>query len=156
MLKHATDILPAPPTNIQSDRNAPPTTALSSHVDAHGVLLGLDLEGVMEVEDAFALPGGDLSFAPSSYSAKLIEHLRGVASPDSPVGVYLSTHNGGFVTRTTIDLLIAVEKISGRGKAVLVVHDASRANGGELAVKGWRLSDGAREAAKRAKWDSQA
>ena len=57
-MKHSTDILPPPPqTTFQQDRNAPPTTKLSSHTDAVGVILGLDLEGVLEVEDCFALPG---------------------------------------------------------------------------------------------------
>lgn len=161
IVKHSTDILPPPPTNIQSDRNAPPPTALSAQVDAHGLLLGLDLEGVLEVEDAFPLPGGETPAGSgggsgSGYSGKLIEHLRGVGAPDGPVGVYLSTANGGFVTRTTIDLLGAVEKMSKRGKAVLVIHDKSRSNGGELSVRGYRLSEGAREAARTNKWDSLA
>lgn len=45
----------------QQDRNVPPHTALSSHPDAVGVLLGLDLDGAMEVEDSFALPGGEVN-----------------------------------------------------------------------------------------------
>lgn len=64
MMKHSTDILPAPPqASYQQDRNAPPQTALSSHADCHGVLLGLDLDGVMEVEDSFALPASETSFS---------------------------------------------------------------------------------------------
>ena len=60
ILKHSTDPLPpAPQTNVQQDRNPPPQTALSSRPDAIGVLLGMDLDGVMEVEDCFALPGGE-------------------------------------------------------------------------------------------------
>ncbi|EIW69263.1 translation initiation factor 3 subunit H [Tremella mesenterica] len=164
IIKHSTDSLPPPPQNLQQDRNPPPTTALSAHVDAQGVLLGLDLEGVMEVEDCFALPGGDTNFTSSSYSARLIDYLRassssdqlrGASLPDSPVGIYLSTHNGGFVTRSTIELLLAVERVSGRGKAVLVIHDASRANGRDLNLKAWRLSDGAKAAAQKGKWDGQ-
>lgn len=62
MMKHSTDSLPAPPASVlQQDRNPPPSTELSSHVDALGVLLGLDLDGVMEVEDCYALPGGETS-----------------------------------------------------------------------------------------------
>lgn len=61
-MKHSTDSLPAPPASVlQQDRNPPPPTELSSHVDALGVLLGLDLDGVMEVEDCYALPGGETS-----------------------------------------------------------------------------------------------
>lgn len=63
IMKHSTDSLPAPPPNtFQQDRNLPPTTNLSSHPDALGVLLGLDLDGVMEVEDSFTLPAGESSF----------------------------------------------------------------------------------------------
>jgi len=64
IMKHSTDILPSPPqASYQQDRNAPPQTSLSSHADATGVLLGLDLDGVMEVEDCFALPQGETSVA---------------------------------------------------------------------------------------------
>jgi translation initiation factor 3 subunit H len=56
MMKHSTDTLPSPPQAAYTDRAAPPTTNLSSHVDALGVLVGLDLDGVLEVEDSFALP----------------------------------------------------------------------------------------------------
>lgn len=192
MMKHSTDSLPAPPASVlQQDRNPPPSTELSSHVDALGVLLGLDLDGVMEVEDCYALPGGETSlgrefffffnttqriferickigkksgadcispFFPvlaNSYSAKLLSRLGTVSTPDSPVGIYLSTHNGGFATRVSIELLSAVEKAAGRGKAILVVHDASRSNGGDVSVKAYRLADGAREAAKLGRWDGQ-
>lgn len=180
-MKHSTDSLPAPPASVlQQDRNPPPPTELSSHVDALGVLLGLDLDGVMEVEDCYALPGGETSLgreffffflmktslwkgaltvsfvAPAnSYSARLLSRLGTVSTPDSPVGIYLSTHNGGFATRVSIELLSAVEKAAGRGKAILVIHDASRSNGGDLSVKAYRLADGAREAAKLGRWDGQ-
>jgi len=56
MMKHSTDILPAPPAPSYTDRAAPPTTALSAHVDAMGILVGLDLDGVLEIEDSFPLP----------------------------------------------------------------------------------------------------
>lgn len=182
MMKHSTDSLPAPPASVlQQDRNPPPPTELSSHVDALGVLLGLDLDGVMEVEDCYALPGGETSLGrefsyhtansgkggadcclsssvcrlANSYSARLLSRLGTVSTPDSPVGIYLSTHNGGFATRVSIELLSAVEKAAGRGKAILVIHDASRSNGGDLSVKAYRLSEGAREAAKLGRWDGQ-
>lgn len=91
----------------------------------------------------------------SSYSTSLLNHLREVQTPDSPIGIYLSTHNGGFVTRGAVDLMVAVEKAAGRGKAILLIHDASKAAAsGDIAVKAYRLSDGAREAAKQGKWDA--
>lgn len=61
MLKHSTDTLPSPPAPSYNDRAAPPSTHLTSHVDAYGVLLGLDLDGVLEVEDSFALPTTETS-----------------------------------------------------------------------------------------------
>ena len=56
IMKHSTDTLPAPPAPQYTDRAAPPTTALSAHVDSLGVLVGLDLDGVLEIEDSFPLP----------------------------------------------------------------------------------------------------
>ena len=131
-------------------------TELSSKTDALGIILGLDLDGVLEIEDSFALPGGETTLSQSSYSSRLLQHLRDLETPDSPVGVYLSTSNGGFVTRTALDLLKAVEGMTKRGKGVLIVHDASRGNGGDLGIKAYRLTDGAREAAKQGKWDTLA
>ncbi|RSH87158.1 hypothetical protein EHS25_003649 [Saitozyma podzolica] len=157
IMKHSTDQLPPPPAaTYQQDRNAPPPTNLSSHPDAVGVLLGLDLDGVMEVEDSFALPSGETSLGANSYSSNLLSHLRDVSTPDSPIGIYLSTHNGGFITRAAVDLLVAIERAAGRGKAILVIHDASRASGGDLSVKAYRLSEGARASAKSKKWDTAA
>lgn len=129
---------------------------MSSKTDALGIILGLDLDGVLEIEDSFALPGGETTLSQSSYSSRLLQHLRDLETPDSPVGVYLSTSNGGFVTRTALDLLKAVEGMTKRGKGVLIVHDASRGNGGDLGIKAYRLTDGAREAAKQGKWDTLA
>ena len=90
----------------------------------------------------------------ATYSSRILNHLREVSTPDSPVGVYLSTHNGGFVTRAAIDMIITVEKAVGRGKAILLIHDQSRASGGDLSIKAYRLSDGARDAARKGKWDT--
>lgn len=122
-----------------------------------GIILGLDLDGTLEVEDCFALPPGETNLGPNGYSAKLLQHLREVSTPDSPVGIYLSTHNGGYVTRAAIDALRAVESVTKRGKGVVVVHDLSAGvNAGDVAVKAYRLTDGAREAAKGGRWDTVA
>lgn len=170
MMKHSTDTLPQPQASSYSDRAAPPTTNLSSHVDSLGVLLGLDLDGVLEIEDSFALPvnesavggtsnarrkpGDQSDETEKSYSSNLMRHLREVQTPDSPVGIYLSTNNGGSITKTAIDLLLSVEKLSNRGRGIVIIHDRARASNGDLGVKAWRLSDGARDAAKKNKWDS--
>ncbi|OWZ64355.1 hypothetical protein AYX14_06509 [Cryptococcus neoformans] len=153
MMKHSTDSLPAPPASVlQQDRNPPPPTELSSHVDALGVLLGLDSPPEKQEKERGEMGGWG---GANSYSARLLSRLGTVSTPDSPVGIYLSTHNGGFATRVSIELLSAVEKAAGRGKAILVIHDASRSNGGDLSVKAYRLADGAREAAKLGRWDGQ-
>jgi translation initiation factor 3 subunit H len=47
-----------------------------------------------------------------------------------------------------------VEKLSGRGRGVIIIHDRARASNGDLGVKAWRLSDGARDAAQKNKWDT--
>jgi translation initiation factor 3 subunit H len=73
MLKHSTDTLPSPPQASYTDRAAPPTTNLSSHVDSLGVLLGLDLDGVLEVEDSFALPVNETAVGGRFYAQRLTE-----------------------------------------------------------------------------------
>jgi translation initiation factor 3 subunit H len=89
--------------------------------------------------------------AANSYSRQILD-LRPNTAPDSPVGVYLSTHSGGYVTKAVIEMLTNIEKSVGRGRAILVIHDAARSVAGELSVKGYRLSDGGREAAKKGQW----
>jgi translation initiation factor 3 subunit H len=50
--------------------------------------------------------------------------------------------------------MASVEKLTSRGKAVLVVHDKSKGVAGDLSLKGWRLSEGVREAVRGGKWDT--
>jgi len=84
----------------------------------------------------------------------VLSHLAGVQTPDSPVGIYLSTHNGGFLTRATIDLALAVNKHMGRGRAIVLIHDLARGMGGDFGVKAYRLAEGTVETGKSGKWDA--
>src|SRR5689334_16741500 len=96
-MKHSTDQLPPPPAaTYQQDRNAPPPTNLSSHPDAVGVLLGLDLDGVMEVEDSFALPSGETSLG-GEWGGMLQIYLFSTGWEWSGVGVGAGELGGGAV-----------------------------------------------------------
>lgn len=100
------------------------------------------------------LPKHTLTPPAKSYSSSLFPFLRDVQTPDSPIGIYLSTRNGGFLNRATLELVLAVEAAVGRGKAVLLIHDATKAlEASDVSVKAYVLSEAARGVARDGKWD---
>ncbi|KAI9445202.1 hypothetical protein H4582DRAFT_2182400 [Lactarius indigo] len=116
-----------------------------SHSSVHGLLLGLDLDGTLEVTNSFPLPhnSGDddekSSKTTSRYQTAMLRSLKEVRADDSVVGFYQSTTMGAFYSQTIIDTqAIHQEKL--RQGGVVVVHDLSRANRGNASFRAFRLS----------------
>ena len=56
-----------------------------------------------------------------------------------------------------LELVLAVEAAAGRGKAVLLIHDATKAlEANDLSVKAYVLSEAARGVSQGGKWDGAA
>jgi translation initiation factor 3 subunit H len=175
ILKHSTD--PAQPQpSASSSANYQGRDRENHHAnDAIGLLLGIDLSGTMEVSDCFQIPPVDASgrgdkLDANSYSTHLLHNLsQSGISQDNLVGVYISTHTsafslsgnggvggtGGFLTRGVVDLMQAVERTQGgRGRAVLVVHDAARSVGGDISIKAYKFSEGFNAALAKQRFDT--
>jgi len=128
--------------------------ASESHSSVHGVLLGLDLDGVSEVTNSFPLPhsSGDddekSSKTTSRYQTAMLRALKEVRADDSIVGFYQSTTMGAFFSQTLVDTqAIHQEKL--RHGGFLVVHDVSQTNRGNASFRAFRLSKGFLEAYRK-------
>ncbi|KAG8863868.1 hypothetical protein FRB97_005196, partial [Tulasnella sp. 331] len=115
-----------------------------------GVLVGLDLEGVLEVADSFALPGrasassnrdnasGTVEEDPikgnAQYQRKMLAALKDVKGAHSVVGYYHTVFLGQFYKQSVVESLVSgVDKT--RHGGVAVVHGK-----GVAAFKAFKLS----------------
>ncbi|KAI0307800.1 hypothetical protein B0F90DRAFT_1807189 [Multifurca ochricompacta] len=122
-----------------------------SHLSVHGLLLGLDLDGTLEVTNSFPLlhNSGD-DDDKSSKTISMSDFRRNtretsahlpwqVRADDSVVGFYQSTTMGAFFSQTLVDTqAIHQEKL--RHGGVVVVHDVSQANRGNASFRAFKLS----------------
>ncbi|KAG6902916.1 hypothetical protein C0995_010086 [Termitomyces sp. Mi166 len=83
-------------------------TIESPSTTAHGLLLGLDLDGTLEISNSFPLPHGSEEDDRSSksvarYQASMLRSLKEVQSDDGVVGFYQATTLGAFFNQTLVD-----------------------------------------------------
>ncbi|KAI9508784.1 hypothetical protein F5148DRAFT_1192638 [Russula earlei] len=129
-----------------------------SHSSAHGLLLGLDLDGVLEVTNSFPLPhsSGDddekstktYKYVLGRYQTAMLRSLKEVRADDSAVGFYQSTTMGAFFNQTLIDAQ-AIHRGKLRHGGVVVVHDVSQSNRGNASFRAFRLSKAFLEAYRK-------
>ncbi|KZT57062.1 translation initiation factor 3 subunit 3 [Calocera cornea HHB12733] len=125
----------------------------------NGILLGLDLDGVMEVSNCFPLPAGregeEESVRPSSkYQASMLRALKEVHGDDNVVGFYQSTAMGAFLSQSFLDLQASHQK-SLRHGGIALVHDVSRTARGNTSLKAFRLTQAFLGAHKARKFNVQ-
>lgn len=124
---------------LKHGREAPSTTA-------HGLLLGLDLDGTLEISNSFPLPhhGGDdddkstkslgelalrsfdarelnYSTIEARYQASMLRSLKEVQADDSVVGFYQATTLGAFFNQSLVDTQ-AIHQERLRHGGVVIVH----------------------------------
>ncbi|KAF8622897.1 hypothetical protein AX15_006661 [Amanita polypyramis BW_CC] len=123
---------------IKHAREAPSTTA-------HGLLLGLDLDGTLEVSNSFPLPQhsgeeGDKSTKTiARYQSSMLRSLKEVRADDSVVGFYQATTLGAFFNQTLIDTQ-AIHQEKMRHGGVVIVHDLSQTARGNASFRAFRLT----------------
>lgn len=124
---------------------------------ATGSLLGMDVNGILEITNCFPFPAVD---APSqdghqdtsnmaaaaprakanvAYQAEMIKHMRDVNVDANNVGWYTSTNMGNFVNLNTIENQFFYQKDLNE-KTVALVYDVNRSSQGCLSVRAFRLS----------------
>ncbi|KAF8912736.1 translation initiation factor 3 subunit 3 [Gymnopilus junonius] len=137
---------------IKHAREAPSSTA-------HGLLLGLDLDGILEVSNSFALPhhvgDEDDKSAKSSarHQAAMLRSLKEVQADDSVIGFYQATTLGAFFNQTLVDTqAIHQEKL--RHGGIVIVHDLSLTARGNASFRAYRLTAAFMDAYKKSNFST--
>lgn len=107
----------------------------------NGQLLGLEIDDVLEVTNAFSVPtqpGSDEEM--TNYQTEMIQCLREVNVDSSSVGWYQSTRLGDFMQQPLLDVQASYQA-SPTNSTVVLVHDTSKSEqSGNLSLHAFRLS----------------
>lgn len=118
---------------------------------AHGLVLGLDLDGTLEVSNSFPLPSDDDDKSPKGvarFQAAMLRSLKEVQADDSVVGFYQAMTLGSFFNQTLVDTqAIHQEKL--RHGGIVIVHDMSQTARGNASFQAFRLTKAFLDAYKR-------
>ncbi|KAJ2105070.1 hypothetical protein GGI16_002507 [Coemansia sp. S142-1] len=122
----------------------------------NGQLLGLEINGVLEVTNAFAVPtqlGSEEDM--TNYQIEMIQCLREVNVDSSSVGWYQSTRLGDFMQQPLLDVQASYQA-SPSTSSVVLIHDTSKSEqGGNLSLRAFRLSPTYLELAKKERFGTQ-
>ncbi|RPD64939.1 hypothetical protein L227DRAFT_494887 [Lentinus tigrinus ALCF2SS1-6] len=121
---------------------------------AHGLLLGLDLDGTFEVSNSFPLPhhandeDDKSAKGLARYQGSMLRSLKEVQADDSVIGFYQGMTLGSFFNQTLVDTqAIHQEKL--RHGGVVIVHDISQTTRGNASFRAFRLTKAFLDAYKR-------
>lgn len=136
---------------IKHSTQAFPTTATGS-------LVGLDVNGTLQITNTFPFPNVDAppsdghndaakdaaAAAPRqkaniAYQNEMIKYLREVNVDANNVGWYTSTNMGNFINSSTIENQLFYQKEMNE-RTVALVYDVSRSSQGALSLRAFRLS----------------
>lgn len=123
---------------IKHAREAPSSTA-------HGLLLGLDLDGTLEVSNSFPLPhrahddDEKSAKAVARHQAAMLRSLKEVQADDNVVGFYQATLLGAFFTQSLVETQAVHQRVLRHG-GVVIVHDLSQISRGNASFRAYRLT----------------
>jgi translation initiation factor 3 subunit H len=107
-----------------------------------GQLLGLDVDGCLEVTNCFPLPQAnkdDETIDVTTYQLDMLRALRDVNIDHNVVGWYQSARNGSFISASFVETQADYQSKFGE-KCVVLVHDVTSIERGNLAIRAFRLS----------------
>ncbi|KAF9024523.1 hypothetical protein BGZ52_010852 [Haplosporangium bisporale] len=121
-----------------------------------GQLMGLDVNGVLEVTHSFPMPKNQESedFEGSTYQLQMMRCLREVNVDDNSVGWYQSTNMGNFMNQSLIEHQYEFQQAL--SKSVLIIHDVSRSAMGNLNLRALRLTPAFMKLYKENKFTTEA
>ncbi|PIA16434.1 hypothetical protein COEREDRAFT_81373 [Coemansia reversa NRRL 1564] len=124
----------------------------------NGQLLGLEIDGVLEVTNAFAVstqPGSEEDM--TSYQVEMMQCLREVNVDSSSVGWYQSTRLGDFMQQPLLDVQASYQVSSASSSSsVVLIHDTAKSEqAGNLSLRAFRLSPTYLELAKSGKFTTK-
>jgi len=132
---------------------------LDSGSNAHGLVLGLDLDGVLEVSNCFPLPNQSSDEDDKSvksvvrYQSQMLRSLNEVGSVDGVVGFYQSIKLGAFFKQSLVEAqAIHQEKL--RHGGIVIVHDTAATSQGNASFRAFRLTKPFFEAYRRHNFSS--
>jgi len=106
-----------------------------------GQLLGLDVNGVLDVTNCFPFPSDDDDEANAQYQLDMMRCLREVNVDNNTVGWYRSATLGNFMDLNLIDTQYNYQH-SLSAKSVVIIHDVSKsAAQGNLSLRAFRLTN---------------
>jgi len=132
---------------VKHSREAQGTTA-------HGLLLGLDLDGALEISNSFALPhhGSDeddkSAKGVARYQAAMLRSLKEVQADDSVVGFYQAMNLGSFLNQSLVETQ-AIHQDKFRHGGIVIVHDLNQTARGNASFRAFRLTKAFHDAYKR-------
>ncbi|KAI9590897.1 JAB1/Mov34/MPN/PAD-1 ubiquitin protease-domain-containing protein [Syncephalis fuscata] len=109
---------------------------------ATGQLLGLDVDGCLEITNCFPLPQSgkhDDGSSITQYQMDMLRSLRDVNADHNTVGWYQSARYGSFITQSLIETQFDYQKKLGE-KCVVLIHDVSKTDNGNFNIRAYRLS----------------
>ncbi|OIW31858.1 hypothetical protein CONLIGDRAFT_629552 [Coniochaeta ligniaria NRRL 30616] len=131
--------------------------ASSFPTTATGSIVGMDLEGVLEITNTFPFPTVEVSSSDNhandasslaaaaprakanvAYQNEMIRHLKEVNVDANNVGWYTSATMGNFINLNFIENQYHYQRDN--DKTVALVHDASRSSQGALSLRAFKLS----------------
>ncbi|CAE6458918.1 unnamed protein product [Rhizoctonia solani] len=128
--------------------------------NANGLLVGIDLDGTLNVTNSFAMPNltddddkSGKAAANARYQVAMLRQLNDVQGDDSVVGFYQSCTLGGFLRQSLIEQQ-ALHQERLRHGGVVIVHDISGATRGVASLRAFRLTESFRKAHKAKKFDT--
>ncbi|KAJ2768009.1 hypothetical protein IWQ57_003718, partial [Coemansia nantahalensis] len=124
----------------------------------NGQLLGMEIDGVLEVTNAFAVPsslGSDEDM--TDYQVEMMQCLREVNVDSSSVGWYQSTRLGDFMQTPMLEVQASYQAAMPSSNAsVMLIHDTSRSEqAGNLSLRAFRLSQTYLDLAKSGKFTTK-
>ncbi|KAF9439215.1 hypothetical protein BGZ76_008581 [Entomortierella beljakovae] len=121
-----------------------------------GQLMGLDVNGVLEVTHSFPMPKNQESedFEGSQYQLQMMRCLREVNVDDNSVGWYQSTNLGNFMNQSLIEHQFEFQQAL--NKSVLIIHDVARSSMGNLNLRALRLTPAFMKLYKEKKFTTEA
>ncbi|KAJ2160649.1 hypothetical protein GGF46_002078 [Coemansia sp. RSA 552] len=109
----------------------------------NGQLLGMEIDGVLEVTSSFAVPTQPTSDDDiANYQVEMMQFLREVNVDSNSVGWYQSTRLGDFMQQPLLDVQASYQVSSpNSSSSVVLIHDTAKSEqGGNLSLRAFRLS----------------
>ena len=140
---------------------------------ATGSIVGLDVNGVLEIRNTFPFPTPDNATAEAhqaslqnlaanaprtkanlAYQREMVKYLREVNVDANNVGWYTSTSMGNFINASMVENQYSYQKELNE-RTVALVHDVSRSVQGSLSLRAFRLSPVFMTAYKEGKFNTE-